>query len=61
MWSLLLDPAFTTECALWKTRQASECLMDVYDGRIWKRFVESSFLSDDHAYGLMIGFSLTNI
>ena len=55
--SLLLDPAFTTECALWKTRQASECLMDVYDGRVWKRFVDyngSSFLSDDHAYGLMI-------
>ena len=55
--SLLLDPTFTSQTALWKTRQPDECLKDVYDGRIWKKFLDlegDPFLNDDHAYAFMI-------
>ena len=38
--SLLLNPTFTSETALWKARQPDECLKDVYDGRVWKRFMD---------------------
>ena len=38
--SLLLDSTFSSECELWKTRDSNECLKDVYDGRVWKTFME---------------------
>lgn len=56
--SLLVDPIFTREFELWKSRNMFDnCLRDVYDGRIWKEFMEyngHSFLSDNCSYGLMI-------
>ena len=46
-----------SQTALWKTRQPDECLKDVYDGRIRKKFLDlegDPFLNDDHEYAFMI-------
>ena len=55
--SLLLDTNFSSECELWKSRSTDDCLKDVYDGRVWKRFMDCDgepFLRGEHAYALMI-------
>ena len=61
--SLLLDPTFTSECELWKTRASDDFLRDVYDGNVWKKFMDYDgvpFLRDDNVYALLTGFSRTN-
>ena len=55
--SLLLDPKFSSECELWKTRSSDECLKDVYDGRVWKQFMDykgEPFLRGEQVYAFMI-------
>ena len=54
---LLLDDSFTTQCRHWKSRNVINNLEDVYDGRVWKRFLNydaKPFLSEDYTYACMI-------
>lgn len=55
---LLLDVNFASKCKQWKSRNVIEdSLTDVYDGRVWKRFLNYNgkpFLSDDYSFGCMI-------
>ena len=56
--NLLLDKDFVTNCNHWKSRTVQEnSLCDIYDGRVWKKFVKyenASFLEEDHSYALML-------
>lgn len=55
---LLLDESFVKNCNHWKYRKVSEGnLLDVYDGRIWKKFMRYKglpFLEENHSYGFIL-------
>ena len=57
---LLLDNTFTSNCLHWKSLQESSgVLRDVYDGRVWKKFMQNERFSDNF-YAFMIGSSPIN-
>lgn len=53
-----MDADFVRKCNHWQSRVSSDGnLEDVYDGRVWKSFLEHDsklFLSQEHTYGFMI-------
>lgn len=54
---LLLRPSFFTSCQQWRSRPANNMLSDLYDGRIWKEFLNvagSPFLAAPYTFGLML-------
>lgn len=56
---LLLDEMFVRTCSQWKSRVSTDNrLTDVYDGRIWKKFLNYNssrpFLSEDFSYAFII-------
>ena len=52
--SLLLQPKFVSNCLLWAHDKACNLFKDIYDGRIWRSFVDNGFFSSDYCYGLML-------
>lgn len=55
--NLLLRPGFVESCEHWKARRTYDKICDVYEGRVWKVFLEVSgqpFLSGPYSYGLML-------
>lgn len=52
---LLLRSTFLSSCEQWRKRNvASGLISDVYDGQVWKEFVNSNFFQTTYAYGLML-------
>lgn len=55
---LLLQPNFLSSCEKWRTRNVSEnCFEDIYDGRIWKDFLDydgEPFLSAPFNFALSL-------
>lgn len=55
---LLLDESFVDNCNHWRSREASDSVLnDVYDGRVWKNFMkykDSPFLEENYSYGFML-------
>ena len=54
---LLLDADFTLKCAHWKSQISSDgSLEDVYDGRVWKQFLQyhdRPFLAEENSYAFI--------
>ena len=54
---LLNQPTFFSSCDKWKQRVEDGVMRDVYDGRVWKEFVNYNgepFLSEDGNFALML-------
>ena len=54
---LLTRPAFLSNCELWRSRPTSSMLSDIYNGNIWKEFLNvagAPFLAAPLAFGLML-------
>ena len=54
---LLLRPGFVEECNHWRDRPCSNMIRDVYDGKIWKKFLNvegSPFLAGPFSYALIL-------
>ena len=55
--SLLLSSEFVHNCNHWRNRASSRFVRDLYDGKLWKQFLNVSgtpFLSDPFSYGLVL-------
>ena len=56
--SLLMNQDFVAKCALWRKRNTPSMFMeDVYDGRVWKKFLcyqKKPFLSQECSYAFML-------
>ena len=53
--SLLLRPNFYELCEMWRNQNDQLFLLDVYDGRIWKEFIqEKAFLSSRNNIAFML-------
>lgn len=52
----LLRPGFCQDCEHWRCRPTSTSYRDVYDGKMWKRFLDvgGSFLHSPFTYALML-------
>ena len=55
---LLLNKSFVENCNHWKSREIPDSdLKDVYDGRVWKKFIKYDglpFLEESYSYGFML-------
>ncbi len=54
---LLLCPYFIECCDLWKTRPVNSHVSDIYDGKVWKYFLNyagTPFLQASFTFGLML-------
>ena len=52
---LLSKPDIAEACCEWKNRYSTDNLYsDVYDGNIWKEFMDNGFFSSPHSYGLIL-------
>ena len=54
---LLMRPKFVSNCQLWKLRPVNDLLSDVYDGQIWKEFLNvagSPFLAAPYTFAVMM-------
>ena len=54
---LLTRPSFVSNCQVWKARPMTDLLSDVYDGKVWKEFLNvegTPFLAAHFAFGLMM-------
>ena len=56
--TLLLQPEFTKNSSHWQSHNSSsDCLKDVYDGRVWKRFLnwnDKPFLAEPYSFAALI-------
>ena len=53
--TLISKKGFLEDCELWRKRITYDGVMsDIYDGKIWKEFVNNGFLSQKQCYGLML-------
>ena len=54
---LLARPSFVRNCQLWKSRPVNHLLSEVYDGQVWKEFLNVAglpFLAGPYTFGLMM-------
>ena len=50
-------PKFHLECEEWRSRKiSSDVYTDVYDGKVWKEYLRSGFLSELHNLAFMLNF-----
>ena len=53
--SIFSRPGVATSCEQWRERRIPPNLLcDVYDGQVWRNFVDRKFLSEPHNLGLML-------
>ena len=55
--TLLMRPSFLDSCDLWKSRPVNNFVSDIYDGQVWKNFLNVAgepFLQAPFTFGLMI-------
>lgn len=51
----VLRPGYEKLCEKWQDRDfSSDIMTDVYDGRVWKEFLETGYLTEPRNYGLML-------
>ena len=54
---LLLRPNFFSNCQSWRSKQMTNLLSDIYDGQVWKDFLQhagKAFLESPFTFGLMM-------
>ncbi len=54
---LLARPSFVSNCQLWKSQPLNQQLSEIYDGQVWKEFLNvagSPFLAAPYTFGLMM-------